>query len=93
MDIEELLRDLFGATYKNSNDRYSYDVISSRHKDQIETIVRLWASRQNISDLNVKIAMLEAKIFAYEAIISNSNFNTILPTEGASKCFSENQNA
>ena len=92
MDIEELLRDLFGATYKDSNDRYSYDVISQRHHKQIETVVRLWASRQNISDLNVKIAMLEAKVFAYEAIISNSNFNAILKTEEGIECFSENQN-
>jgi len=85
MDIEELLKELFSATYKS--DRYNFHIISSSHEDRIEAIVRLWASRQNsitkIEDLSVKIAMLEAKVFAYEAIISNSNFNTILQPEEA----------
>lgn len=92
MDIEELLRDLFKATYRSESDRFDFEIIGDRHKAKIETVVRLWASRQNLSNLNVKIATLEAKVFAYEAIISNSNFNAILKTEETSKCFSENQN-
>lgn len=46
------------------------DVISRDQQDMVEKVIRQWVLEQN----DARLAALEAKCFAYEQIISNSNF-------------------
>ena len=46
------------------------DVISRDQQDRVEQVIRQWALEQN----DARLAALEAKCFAYEQIISKSNF-------------------
>lgn len=69
--IRELLDRLFCLTYKSSfSGGYALPVIREDHRTEIEHIVRQWA----IDNHDSKVGTLEAKVFAYEQIISNSNF-------------------
>lgn len=83
MDIEKLISDLLNATYREPDSKYGYSVISTPvQKEAIVEVVRTWANSQpsigEVNKLLVDMAKLEAKVFAYEAIISNSNFKPIL---------------
>lgn len=68
--IRELLDRLFGLTYRSGYSNYDLPVIGKDHRTEIEHIVRQWALDTHDS----KVGTLEAKVFAYEQIISNSNF-------------------
>lgn len=69
--IRELLDRLFGLTYKSEYSHNFYvPVISEKYRKEVEQIVRQWALDTHDS----KVGMLEAKVFVYEQIISNSNF-------------------
>lgn len=91
MNIEELLTRLFNLEYKwkGSNDNYTSKVISNDNREAVSDAVKGWASYQDVNrvllekdkektELMNKLGELEAKVFTYEAIISNSNFAAII---------------
>ena len=57
-------------------------ICSDSHKDKVFNEVMSWYKTQNISNEIIeckrKIAELEAKVYAYEKIIANSNFAPIM---------------
>lgn len=82
MDINELIEILMSLKYRNESEQIEYYVISSRNRALVSNEVRKWFEEQNIKatiDIQTKIAELEAKVYAYEKIIANSNFAPILP--------------
>ena len=84
LDLEELCRRLFNATYRGNNT--DYHVISSYHHSIIEEIVKTWGAEQvTKSESAKKIGELEAKVYVYEQIIANSNFKPLLDIT-ASNC-------
>lgn len=68
--IQELIDRLFRLTYTSDYGNYQLPVIGKNHRTEIEHIVRQWA----LENHDRKVGELEAKVFAYEKIISNSNF-------------------
>ena len=68
--IQKIADDLSKATFKWGNDNYETGVITSDRA--IPTIKSVLASA--LEEEAKKRAELEAKCFAYEAVISNSNF-------------------
>ena len=83
MDIDNLIERLMSLTYRNKSDTYDFPIISDGHKDKVFNEIMSWYKTQNISNEIIeykrKIAELEAKVYAYEKIIANSNFAPILP--------------
>lgn len=82
MDINNLIERLLSLKYRNESEQVEYHVISSRNRHLVSNEVRKWYEEQNIKatiDIQTKIAELEAKVYAYEKIIANSNFAPILP--------------
>ena len=81
MDIDNLIERLMNLTYRNKGDTYDYHIIPDRHKDKVTAEILSWYKDQNISneitEYKIKIAELEAKVYAYEKIIANSNFAPI----------------
>ena len=80
MDIDNLIERLMG-----NGDKYDFNVIPARYKDKVFNEVMDWYKTQNISndiiECKRKIAELEAKVYAYEKIIANSNFAPIISKE------------
>jgi len=88
MDIESLLQKLFNLEYVSGKSydggsRRAYSIIGEYDGQQtiVRNAVEEWYLEQKERQ-NVKIAELEAKIYAYEKIIANSNFKPLLNTEG-----------
>ena len=81
MDIDNLIKRLMGS----NEDKYDFNVIPVRYKDKVFNEVMDWYKTQNISndiiECKRKIAELEAKVYAYESIIANSNFAPIISKE------------
>ena len=77
MDIDNLIERLMG-----NGDKYDFNVIPARYKDKVFNEIMSWYKDQNISNEIIeckrKIAELEAKVYAYEKIIANSNFASII---------------
>ena len=71
MDIDNLIERLM-----------DFYIIPDSHKDKICNEIMSWYKTQNISneiiECKSKIAELEAKVYAYEKIIANSNFAPII---------------
>ena len=82
MNIDDLIERLMSLTYRNKSDTYDFNIISDSHKDKVFNEVMSWYKDQNISNEIIeckrKIAELEAKVYAYEKIIENSNFAPII---------------
>ena len=80
MDIDNLIERLMGNGDKG--DKYDFNVIPARYKDKVFNEIMSWYKDQNISNEIIeykrKIAELEAKVYAYEKIIANSNFAPII---------------
>lgn len=79
MDIEALIKKLFDAKHSDGDGGYSWHIISgSKDQDIIETIIRLWASKQESTitkaEYERQIGTLQAKVFAYEEVIKKSTF-------------------
>lgn len=81
MDIDNLIERLMNLTYKYKSD-YDFNVIDSSNEYLVFNEIKKWADEQNmgqeIAENRIRLAELEAKVFAYESIISNSNFAPIL---------------
>ena len=82
MDLDNLIERLMSLTYRDEGDKYDFNVIPARYKDKVFNEVMDWYKTQNISndiiECKRKIAELEAKVYAYEKIIANSNFAPII---------------
>ena len=89
MDIDNLIERLMSLTYRNKSDEYDFSVISERHKDKVFDEIKSWSKAQDITqeiinkeyeiiEVKKRIAELEAKVYAYEKIIANSNFAPII---------------
>lgn len=74
--IQELLKALFKLQYdwSSSGDRYKSDVINKEGRLNVEEIIRKFLNDNH----DEKLGVLEAKVFVYENIISNSNFAPII---------------
>lgn len=81
MDIDELISSLEKASYKTDGGNTWQLISGSRERDLLKTIVHEWAGKQNESPNKARIAELEAKVYAYEAIIANSNFAPVIGKE------------
>lgn len=79
--IRELLDRLFGLTYRSEYSNYDLPVIGGQHRTEIEHIVRRWA----LDNHDSKVGTLEAKVFAYERIISNSNFAPMIQNSNTTR--------
>ena len=84
MDIDNLIERLMNVKYTNG-----FNIISACHKDKVFNEIMSWYKTQNISNEIIeykrKIAELEAKVYAYEKIIANSNFAPIIGSNNMSK--------
>ena len=82
MDLDNLIKRLMSLTYRDRGDIYDLPIISDRHKDKVFAEIMSWYQTQNVSNEIIeckrKIAELEAKVYAYEKIIANSNFAPIM---------------
>ena len=67
--IQRIIDDLRNATYKPSTGNYTYSVLNENAISVAQGIIA-----QDLEEETTKRAELEAKCFAYEAVISNSNF-------------------
>lgn len=89
MDIDNLIERLMNLTYREAGDSFNYRVIYEKNRDLVSHEIRKWADEQNMEQVSraerkmldncKRMAELEAKVFAYESFIKNSNFAPILP--------------
>ena len=81
MDLNNLIERLMNLRYSGNEDKYDFNVIPAKYKDKVFNEIMSWYQTQNISNEIIeykrKIAELEAKVYAYEKIIANSNFAPI----------------
>ena len=68
--ILELLDRLFALEYQSEYSSMMLPVISRTNQQDVSLVVRQWA----LENHDNKVGTLEAKVFVYEQIISNSNF-------------------
>ena len=75
-DVERIVTRIEAATYKArsySGNEYDKRIIDSDGVPALRAILV-----GELGDLSIKMAELEAKCFAYEAIIQNSNFKPVI---------------
>lgn len=72
MTLEELLEQLKGLTYKDElfGKTEYFNVITKSEFDKVEILIRQFA----LDNHDEQLGLLEAKVYAYEQIIANSNF-------------------
>lgn len=81
MNTDKLYNELIELEYeaRYGNDTYKAKVIDSRKEARnIFRVALAEALSEKFSEYEAKIAKLEAKVYAYEAIIANSNFKPLL---------------
>lgn len=72
--LDALFRKKYTKTYSHSKDKYESLVIDEQVRNMVEDLIRNHIS----DDREERIGVLEAKVFAYEQIISKSTFAPIL---------------
>lgn len=79
--INELLDNLFNKTitktYSSSSDSYEVKIIEEEGRAIVEQIIRQYLNENR----EERIGVLEAKVYAYEKMIANSNFAPILEND------------
>ena len=89
MDLDDLIKRLMSLTYISHKSNYEFNVISVEHRDKVFDEIKSWSKAQDITqeiinkeyeiiEVKKRIAELEAKVYAYEKIIANSNFAPIM---------------
>ena len=89
MDIDNLIKRLMSLTYRSYKSNFEFNVISEEHRDKVFDEIKSWSKAQDVTqeiinkeyeiiEAKKKIAELEAKVYAYENIIANSNFAPII---------------
>ena len=79
--LDSLISKLMSLKYEDkgySGGTYQYDVINKKHRDIVKTAIVEWYDMYFGAEYARKIGELEAKVYAYEQIIANSNFLPIL---------------
>ena len=81
--IEELLKKTYKIKYTTGYGYYDSRLISGEEAQAaLRNVIYDWASKQvSTNDMNKKLGELEAKVYAYEKIIANSNFKPMLIIE------------
>lgn len=74
--IEKIIKDLTSAKYKWSDGKFESAAVDSRAVPVVTEILY-----RDLEEEIRRAAELEAKCFAYEAVISNSNFAPVLESE------------
>lgn len=83
MDLSDLINMLFASTY-HDNDGDHNILYWQAERDAVRNVVYTWGAKQETFTTTAKkIAELEAKVYAYEAIIANSNFAPMLKANTA----------
>ena len=78
MDLEDLIEELCKATYTDKGGKHKI-IYFEAEKLAIKNIVYTWGAKQQTTiDDSKRIAELEAKCYAYEKIIANSNFAPVV---------------
>ena len=72
MTLEELLYELKSLKYTSTvlGSRSTFDVINKESFDRVEVLIRQYA----LDNHDEQLGLLQAKVYAYEQIIANSNF-------------------
>ncbi len=89
MDIDNLIERLMSLTYRDRDAKYDLHIISDMDREQVFDEIKSWSKAQDITqeiinkeyeiiEVKKRIAELEAKVYAYEKIIANSNFAPIM---------------
>lgn len=84
-----LVSNLMSLKYEDtgySGGTYQYDVISKKHRDRIKAAIVEWYDMYFGAEYGRKIGELEAKVYAYEQIIANSNFAPMLQSKTLNNC-------
>lgn len=79
--LDALVSKLTSLKYEDkgySGGTYQYDVISKKHTNTVKAAIVEWYDMYFSSEYARKIGELEAKVYAYEQIIANSNFAPML---------------
>ena len=85
MNVGELIERLNSAKIRHKGNDFDSDVIFyDEGKEKMAWIVRDWAQKQG-NEAATRIAELEAKVYAYEQIIANSNFKAVLSRKKENK--------
>lgn len=81
--IDELLKKTYKTKYSSGYGYYDSRLISGEEAQAaLKNVIYDWASKQvSSNDMNKKLGELEAKVYAYEKIIANSNFKPVLIVE------------
>lgn len=79
MTLEELLKQLKKLTYKSNilGKMETFEVINRNNFDKVETLIRQFA----LDNHDEQLGLLQAKVYAYEQIIANSNFAPMIIKE------------
>lgn len=76
--LDALVSKLMNLKYEDKNYLGSgtsqYDVISNKNKNIVKSAIVEWYDMYFGNEYGKKIGELEAKVYAYEQIIANSNF-------------------
>lgn len=72
--IDALFKKKYTKTYNHTTDKYESLVIDEQARNMVEDLIRNHIS----DDREERIGVLEAKVFAYEQIISKSTFAPLL---------------
>ena len=83
MNVDKLIENLKKATYRDQDMKYDWNVLRNSAATVVaEKIILEWAAEQTTEvALNKRCAELEAKCYAYEKIIANSNFAPVIGKE------------
>ena len=79
--LNDLVSKLMYLKYEDkgySGGTYQYDVVSKDHRDMVKTAIVEWYDMNFGEEYGRKIGELEAKVYAYEQIIANSNFAPVI---------------
>ena len=74
--IQKILEDLTSATYRWGDSKYESEAVSRQAIPVVKEILY-----RDLEEEARRSAELEAKCFAYEAVISNSNFAPVFKSE------------
>ena len=91
MNIEDLIKQLKDAKYK-TEDGYNLSILGSKEKENtVMNVIYTWALQQSeYNGLLREKAVLEAKCYAYEQILKNSNFAPLVDDQsGAEMLYQE----
>ena len=77
MNCDNIVNKLMNMKYRDEKYDCSFSVISKQHEDLVRVVIAD-ALNQELSEKDSKISELEAKVYAYEQIIANSNFAPVI---------------